>query len=361
MNAEFLQSLGINDEDPNVVLSKLGAKEIELLDKKELAETNGADERVKEIESLLEQLKKEREVVKEEAKNYVSKKDFEVLTPELTNTKGEKTVDELLEKLNEITGLKAAKKEINSLVELEKIDLIRRKHGIHVTSTRLLHMVFQGNPGTGKTMVARLVGEIYKGLGLLSIGHTIEVTGRDLIGGFIGLTSKKTAKIIEEAIGGVLFIDDAYTLADRGLYGQEAIDTLLKAMEDNRDDFMVIVAGYPEPMQHLIDSNEGLNSRFKTKIIFEDYSPEEMVEIFINNLKKSYLRIDNETEKIALKYFTKKASEKNFGNARGVRNTVEELVKKQSIRISKLSSITVDDLQTITVEDFYQLDPSLKN
>lgn len=293
----------------------------------------------------------------------ISKEDFEALSPELGKIKKEKTVDELLEELNGLTGLGSVKEEINQLIVIEKNNQERRKLGMKAVSGGALHMVFQGSAGTGKTTVARIIGEIYKGLGLLSKGQTIETDYSGLVANYTGQTADKTNAEIKKALGGVLFIDEAYTLADtsRGGFGQEAIDTLLKAMEDNRDDFMVIVAGYPEPMQHFIDSNEGLNSRFKTKITFEDYSPEEMVEIFKNNLKKSELRIDDETEKVALKYFTKKVSEKNFGNARGVRNTVEELVKKQNLRISKLSSRTAEDLQTITVEDFYQLDSSLKN
>jgi SpoVK/Ycf46/Vps4 family AAA+-type ATPase len=292
----------------------------------------------------------------------ITKDDFEALSPEIGNLKKEKTVDELLEELNSLTGLASVKKEINEMVIIEKNNQERKKLGIKLAKGGALHLVFQGCAGTGKTTVARMIGEIYKGLGLLSRGQTIETDYSGLVANYTGQTADKTNAEIRKALGGVLFIDEAYTLADtsRGGFGQEAIDTLLKAMEDNRDDFMVIVAGYPEPMQRFIDSNEGLNSRFKTKLTFEDYSPEEMVDIFKNNLKKSDLTIDGETEALALKYFQNKTKEKNFGNARGVRNTVEELIKKQNLRISKLSTRTAEDLQTITVEDFYQLDPSLK-
>ena len=292
----------------------------------------------------------------------IAKEDFEAISPELANIKKEKTVDELLTELNSLTGLASVKEEINQLIVIEKNNQERKKLGMKVVSGGALHLVFQGSAGTGKTTVARIIGEIYKGLGLLSKGQTVETDYSGLVANYTGQTADKTNAEIRKALGGVLFIDEAYTLADtsRGGFGQEAIDTLLKAMEDNRDDFMVIVAGYPEPMQRFIDSNEGLNSRFKNKITFEDYSPEEMVSIFKNNLKRSDLTIDEETEKLALKYFQKKVNERNFGNARGVRNTVEELIKKQNLRISTLSMITAEDLQTITAEDFYQLDSTLR-
>jgi len=272
-------------------------------------------------------------------------------------------IEGLLEELDSLTGLASVKEEINMMIANEVINQERKQNGQGPTSTGSLHLVFQGSAGTGKTTVARIIGEIYKGLGILSKGHTIETDYSGLVAKYIGQTATKTKEVISEALGGVLFIDEAYTLADtsRGGFGQEAIDTLLKAMEDNREDFMVIVAGYQAPMQRFIESNEGLNSRFKTKINFEDYSSDEMFDIFKSNLQKNGLIIDEETEALALMYFQKKMKEKNFGNARGVRNKVEELIKKQNLRISKLSVRTVEDLQTIRLEDFYQLDSSLMN
>ena len=291
----------------------------------------------------------------------ITSDDFEALAPELRKKESERTVDELLEELNALIGLEAVKEEINQLVVIEKNNIERKKLGMKTVSSGSLHMVFQGTAGTGKTTVARIIGQIYKGLGLLSGGQTVETDYSGLVASYTGQTAGKTGEQIKKALGGVLFIDEAYTLSDinRGGFGQEAIDTLLKAMEDNRDDFMVIVAGYPEPMRQFIDSNEGLNSRFKTKITFEDYSPEEMFEIFKSSLRRKDLVVDEETEGIALKYFQKKALEKNFGNARGVRNTVEDLIKKQNLRVSRLSELTTESLQTITAEDFYQLDASL--
>lgn len=293
----------------------------------------------------------------------ITVEDFEALSPELKKGKSEKTVDELLQEINALTGLASVKEEINDLVMIQRNNQERKKMGLKEVSSGALHMVFQGSAGTGKTTVARLIGEIYKGLGLLSGGQTVETDYGGLVANYTGQTADKTNAQIRKAIGGVLFIDEAYTLADssRGGFGQEAIDTLLKAMEDHRDDLMVIVAGYPEPMQHFIDSNEGLNSRFKTKINFEDYSSEEMVEILRNILIKQGLKIDQETEKVALRYFEQKSRQKNFGNARGVRNTVEELIKKQGRRLEHLDTKTKEDYQNITAEDFYQMDPSLRN
>ncbi|MDD6657108.1 MAG: AAA family ATPase [Lachnospiraceae bacterium] len=294
----------------------------------------------------------------------ITKEDFVTLLPELESNR-EKSIDELLAELNGLTGLETVKQEVNALVEMEKLNKIRREKGTKTQDSGSLHMVFTGSAGTGKTTVARIIGKIYKGLGLLSKGHTVEIDYSGLVAGYSGQTAGKTDAVIQSALGGVLFIDEAYTLTDegRGGFGQEAVDTLLKAMEDHRDDFMVIVAGYPEPMQQFIDSNEGLNSRFKTKILFEDYSPSEMLDIFKNVLNKRGLLIDEIVEKIALQYFDKRSKTKNFGNARGVRNTVEELVKQQTRRLAKVSSsnLSIEELQSIVAEDFYMLDSSLKN
>ena len=294
----------------------------------------------------------------------ITKEDFDALMPGLESNR-EKSIDELLAELNGLTGLESVKQEVNALVEMEKLNKIRREKGTQVQDSGSLHMVFTGSAGTGKTTVARIIGKIYKGLGLLSKGHTIETDYSGLVGGYTGQTAGKTGAVIQSALGGVLFIDEAYTLTDegRGGFGQEAVDTLLKAMEDHRDDFMVIVAGYPEPMQQFIDSNEGLNSRFKNKILFEDYSPTDMLDIFKNVLNKRGLLIDDTVERIALQYFEKKSKTKNFGNARGVRNTIEELVKQQTRRLSKIdcSNLPVEELQSIVAEDFYMLDSTLKS
>lgn len=296
----------------------------------------------------------------------ITVEDFVLLSPDLKDRKKQKSIEDLLKELNGLIGLQSVKNQVNQLIQIERNNQDRKKLGLPTVSSGALHMVFQGSAGTGKTTVARIIGEIYKGLGLLSVGHTVETDYSGLVANYTGQTANKTNEVINKALGGVLFIDEAYTLADpkRGSFGQEAIDTILKAMEDHRNDFMVIVAGYSGPMQRFIDSNEGLNSRFKTRIVFEDYSPEEMSEIFNIYIDKNDLKLGEGVEDLALQYFRKKAAEKNFGNARGVRNTFEELVKIQNMRVAKqrteFESLSQEDLQIIKAEDFYELDHSLR-
>jgi len=213
-------------------------------------------------------------------------------------------------------------------------------------------MVFSGNPGTGKTTIARILGEVYKDVGVLSKGHVVEVDRSGLVGEYIGHTAVKTQEKINEAIGGILFIDEAYSLVKEGRdFGQEAIDTLLKAMEDNRNNFIVIVAGYTELMQKFIDSNPGLKSRFTKYVNFPDYSADELVQIFLKMCEEYDFKLTDQAEKVMRDkiYAMEATKDKNFANARDVRNLFEEVVTRQASRLVNEPSA---DILEIKAADF---------
>ena len=264
-------------------------------------------------------------------------------------------IEEKLAALDSMVGLNAVKQEIHSLVNLMKVRKLRAENGMKNSSVSL-HMVFSGNPGTGKTTVARMLAEIYGALGVLKKGHLVEVDRSGLVKGFIGQTATRVQEVVDEALGGILFIDEAYTLCvgkGEGDFGQEAIDTLLKAMEDNRDNLAVIVAGYPDLMEEFLNSNPGLKSRFNKFILFEDYSGQELLDILKQNCAKQDYKLSKQAETYCKKWMKQRVENKpdNFANARDVRNFLEKSISNQATRIVSVENPDKEVLQTIEKED----------
>ena len=260
-------------------------------------------------------------------------------------------IEDLLAELDSYIGLGVVKEEVHNLINMVQVYKLRQQHDLPTTDMSL-HMVFTGNPGTGKTMMARMMARIYRSLGILSKGQLVEVDRSGLVAGYVGQTALKTQKVIEKAMGGVLFIDEAYALNGRSEndFGQEAIDTILKAMEDHRDDLVVIVAGYTELMDKFIHSNPGLESRFNRFLLFEDYSTDEMFDIFKMRCGKGYV-LSPEAEPLVRDYIAEESADGSFGNARGVRNIFEHILVAQNNRLAKMETVTREDLMTITPDD----------
>lgn len=270
----------------------------------------------------------------------------------------ELSLDDLIKKLKSLTGLATVKEDVMHLVNIIKVRKLREMKGYRCPEMSF-HLVFTGNPGTGKTTVARLIARIYKQLGVVSRGQFVEVDRSGLVDHSPGGTAIKTTAVIDKAVGGILFIDEAYTLTsykDVGDYGQEAVDTLLKRMEDDRDDLIVIVAGYTDRMHEFIESNPGLRSRFNKYIYYTDYTSSELMEIFKLMCKENDYVLTDNAAFIAETYLRGLADDKteNFANARLVRNYFERCVDRQATRICDDVEINEDDLVTFIREDMIE-------
>ena len=262
------------------------------------------------------------------------------------------STEEIMRELDALCGLESVKREVRDLVHVARNNRFREQQGLPVVPMSL-HMAFLGNPGTGKTSVARLIGRLYQSIGLLSRGQLVEVQRADLVAGYVGQTAIKTQEAFDRAIGGALFIDEAYTLASGGAndFGQEAIDTLLKNMEDHRDDALVIAAGYDKPMERFLQSNPGLLSRFSKVLHFDDYSTEELLAIFKALCKQGGYALSEEAETVARRRIEAENGP-SFGNGRGARNLFERVLVCQAKRLSAQAQVTKEVLMEIRPEDF---------
>ena len=262
-------------------------------------------------------------------------------------------IEDLQAELEGYIGLASVKKEVKNLINMVTVHKMRREQNLPAADLSL-HMVFSGNPGTGKTTIARMMARIYHSLGILSKGHLVEVDRSGLVAGYVGQTALKVKKVIDSALGGVLFIDEAYALngGAENDFGQEAIDTILKAMEDHRDDLVVIAAGYDQLMDRFIHSNPGLESRFNRFLHFEDYSPEELLEIFKLRCAKGCYELE-EAAAGEVRDFLQRENQnpESFGNARGVRNVFERILVCQANRLAGLETVTREDLMKLTAAD----------
>ena len=329
-------------------------------EKKKKSVFDYSDEELKQLQQMgklkirtphIDRIKKEREA----AMQRIQEERVAQIKEEINKINHAKQLQVLLDELKGLVGLREVKTEIQSLINLIKVKKMRESYQMPSMDVSY-HMVFTGNPGTGKTTVARLVAQIYKELGILSKGHLVEVDRAGLVAGYVGQTAIKVKEVVEKALGGILFIDEAYSLSnknDANDFGGEAIDTLVKMMEDHRDDLVIIVAGYKEEMDEFLKTNTGLISRFNKFINFEDYTNDELIQILSLFAEKSGLDIAEEAMEDIKHSLEQMDEEKKFlfGNGRGMRNTFESILVKQADRIVQLDLPTEEELKRIILED----------
>jgi len=264
----------------------------------------------------------------------------------------ERPVEEILAELDALIGLDHVKTEVRRLTSLLRVQQLRAEHDLPVIETSR-HLVFVGNPGTGKTTVARLLSQLYRSLDVVTKGHLVETDRADLVAGFVGQTATKTQAVLTSSLGGTLLIDEAYSLARGGDndFGREAIDTLVKFMEDHRDDLAVVVAGYPVEMQELIDTNPGLDSRFARTLVFPDYTTDELLAIFELIAGTQRYHLDDDARTKLGEVIDAEPRGRGFGNARFTRNVFEQAVSMQAVRLGEVDAPTVDQLTTLEATD----------
>ena len=364
-NNEFIEQKIKNQQDTvNQQLSLFNSDYIEMMEiqNKIISKLNSMDEKWNQHEEILNDIfelmeKKNKKV--EESKDDLDKNNDDNNRPSKVDKEYDESLslEESMEKINKLIGLKQLKDEINLFITVLNVNSIRESLGKKPIK-QSLHSLFLGPPGTGKTTVARILGNIYRSTGILEKGHVVEVTRSDLVAEYIGKSAILTNQKINEALGGILFVDEAYSLFSdsKNDFGNEVISTLIKRMEDERDDFVVIFAGYEKEMKSLLDSNTGLRSRFTHSFHFETYSKDELLEIFKSNFTDQGFYLTEKAEQKLIKLFQEELDKnsEHFGNGRFARNMFNRAIRNQSERIYKISKerdVTIDDLEKITEED----------